>query len=46
MGVDRRVHGNSLIFCRVEPECVVVLHILHGAIDYASILLAGSDELN
>lgn len=46
MGVRRRVHGNYLIFYRAEPERVVVLHILHGAMDYASILFAESDDLN
>lgn len=37
-GVRRRVHGNYLIFYRVEPETVVVVHILHGATDYGAIL--------
>lgn len=37
-GVRRRAHGNYLIFYRVEPEKVVVIHILHGAQDYAAIL--------
>jgi plasmid stabilization system protein ParE len=37
-GVRHRVHGNYLIFYRVEPEKVVVIHILHGAQDYAAIL--------
>lgn len=37
-GVRRRSHGNYLIFYRVEPEKVVVIHILHGAQDYAAIL--------
>jgi len=37
-GVRRRLHGNYLIFYRVEPEQVVVLKILHGAQDYAAIL--------
>ena len=31
MGVQRRGHGNYLIFYRVEVEKVVVIHILHGA---------------
>lgn len=34
-GVRHRVHGNYLIFYRVEGERVVVLHIRHGAMDYA-----------
>ncbi|WP_199556383.1 type II toxin-antitoxin system RelE/ParE family toxin [Sandaracinobacteroides hominis] len=37
-GVRRRVHGDYLIFYRVEAEKVVVLHILHGAQDYGAIL--------
>lgn len=37
-GIRRRVHGNYLIFYRPEPEAVVVLHILHGAMDYAALL--------
>lgn len=37
-GVRRRVHGNYLIFYRVEPRQIVVLHVLHGAQDYAAIL--------
>ncbi|GGP00086.1 type II toxin-antitoxin system RelE/ParE family toxin [Stakelama pacifica] len=37
-GVRRRGHGDYLIFYRVEPDKVVIVHILHGAQDYASIL--------
>lgn len=37
-GVRHRVHGNYLIFYRVESEKVVVLHVLHGAMDYAGLL--------
>jgi plasmid stabilization system protein ParE len=37
-GVRRRVHGNYLIFYRIEREQVVVLHILHGAQDYGATL--------
>ena len=36
--VRRRGHGNYLIFYRVEPEKVVVVHVLHGAQDYTAIL--------
>ena len=36
--VRHRVHGNHLIFYRVGAEAVDVLHILHGATDYAVIL--------
>lgn len=37
-GVRHRVHGQYLIFYRLEPERVTVVHILHGAMDYAAIL--------
>jgi len=37
-GVRHRVHGNYLIFYRVESERVVVIHVLHGAMDYAGLL--------
>ncbi|WP_420493159.1 type II toxin-antitoxin system RelE/ParE family toxin [Sedimenticola hydrogenitrophicus] len=34
----RRPYGNYLIFYQVERERVVVVHVLHGAMDYAAIL--------
>ena len=37
-GVRRRVHGSYLIFYRADATRVVVLHVLHGAMDYAEIL--------
>jgi toxin ParE1/3/4 len=37
-GVRHRMHGNYLIFYRVEREKIVVVHILHGAMDYAGLL--------
>jgi len=37
-GVRRRVHGDYLIFFRVEAEKVVIIHILHGAQNYSTIL--------
>ncbi|MBB3957791.1 type II toxin-antitoxin system RelE/ParE family toxin [Novosphingobium sediminicola] len=39
-GVRRRVHGDYLIFYRVEPGRVVILHILHGAQNYTGILFS------
>lgn len=39
-GIRRRVHGDYLIFYRVEAEQVVIIHVLHGAMDYASILFS------
>ena len=39
LGARRCVHGNYLIFYRVkEKKEVVILHVLHGAMDYAGIL--------
>jgi toxin ParE1/3/4 len=37
-GVRHRLHGNYLIFYRIEREKIVVVHILHGAMDYAGLL--------
>ena len=34
----RHCHGNYLIFYRVEAEAAVVIHIIHGAMDYSRIL--------
>ncbi|MGX5805115.1 type II toxin-antitoxin system RelE/ParE family toxin [Bradyrhizobium sp. Arg314] len=39
--IRRRVHGNYLIFYRVNGEQVVIVHVLHGAMDYAAILFEG-----
>jgi len=40
MGVRHRAHGNYQIFYRTvgEPARIDVLHVLHGARDYAAIL--------
>jgi len=46
LGIRRSVHGNYLIFYRVEPERVVVLHILHGAMDHAAILSSGDVDFD
>jgi plasmid stabilization system protein ParE len=37
-GIRRRVHGSYLIFYRIETERLVVLHVLHGSMDYEPIL--------
>jgi plasmid stabilization system protein ParE len=37
-GIRRRPHGNYLIFYRVRESIVDVLHILHGARNYETIL--------
>jgi toxin ParE1/3/4 len=38
LGVRRRGHGRYLIFYRVDPNAVVIVHVLHGAQDYGEIL--------
>jgi toxin ParE1/3/4 len=43
-GVRRRGYGNYLIFYREGPDGVQILHVLHGARDYAWIVIA-DDEL-
>ncbi|NNU38592.1 type II toxin-antitoxin system RelE/ParE family toxin [Rhizobium sophorae] len=35
-GIRRRIHGNYLIFYRVENAKVVIVHVLHGATDYGA----------
>jgi toxin ParE1/3/4 len=37
-GIRRRVFGNYLIFYRIDRDTIAVLHILHGAMDYATLL--------
>lgn len=37
-GVRHRAMGSYLIFYRVEPGKVVILHVLHGARDYSALL--------
>ena len=37
-GIRRRPHGDYLIFYRIEGERVVILHVLHGAMNYEPIL--------
>jgi len=38
LGIRRRAHGNYLIFYRVGPDLVSVIHILQGARDYEALL--------
>lgn len=40
-GVRHRVHGNYLIFYRDADDAVVILHILHGAMEYSALLEPG-----
>lgn len=37
-GVRRRGHGDYLIFYRIETAKVIIIHILHGAQNYNTIL--------
>jgi plasmid stabilization system protein ParE len=37
-GIRHRAYGNYLIFHRIEEAKVVVIHFLHGAMDYAQLL--------
>lgn len=34
--IRRHVHGNYLIFYRVETGKVIIIHILHGTTDYGA----------
>lgn len=36
--VRRRAYRDYLIFYRASGDCVVIYHVLHGAMDYAAIL--------
>jgi toxin ParE1/3/4 len=38
LGICRRSFGNYLIFYRVGPKAIEVVHILHGARDYERLL--------
>ena len=42
-GIQRKVHGNYLIFYRVWLDAVEILRVLHGARDYARILFSEND---
>lgn len=39
-GIRRRMHGPYLIFYRAEADQVAIVHVLHGAMDYAPLLFA------
>jgi toxin ParE1/3/4 len=39
-GIRCRAVGSYLIFYRVQDDQVVILHIIHGARDYATLLFA------
>ena len=40
-GIRRCVHGNDLIFYRLQPEQIEIIHVLQGARDF-EVLLFGS----
>ena len=40
-GIRRRVHGRYLIFYRIGPGRITILHILNGAMDVEAILFPG-----
>jgi plasmid stabilization system protein ParE len=40
----RKVHGNYLIFFDIGTKTIDVLHILHGARDYAQVIFPGEPE--
>jgi plasmid stabilization system protein ParE len=42
-GIRKAVHGNYLIFYRIAGDNVEVLHILHGAQDWQSMLFDSDD---
>lgn len=41
LGIRRRVHGRYLIFYRLNPERITILHILNGAMDVDAVLFPG-----
>ena len=43
-GIRRKVYGNYLILYRVVSDAVEILHVLHGARDYAQILFDNDDS--
>lgn len=43
-GIRRRPHGNYLVFYRVDGDQAVILHVLHSAMDYATLLFSSEEE--
>jgi len=41
-GIRRRPYRDYLIFCRVEDDPISIVHIMHGAQDYQSLLFPGA----
>ena len=42
LGIRRRPFGNYLIFYRIGPDAIEVVHVLHGARDYEPLLFPES----
>lgn len=40
-GIRRRVVGRYLVFYRIEADRIDILHVLHGAMDYETLLFPG-----
>jgi toxin ParE1/3/4 len=38
LGIRRRLFGQFLIFNRIGSDAIEIIHILHGARDYESLL--------
>jgi toxin ParE1/3/4 len=36
--IRRRVHDRYLIFYRVSADCITILHVLNGAMDFEALL--------
>jgi toxin ParE1/3/4 len=45
-GIRRAVHGHYLIFYRITTEAVEIVHVLHGARDFESILFPETKKKN
>lgn len=43
LGIRSVVHGNHLVFYRVESDRMIVIHVLHGARDYQALLFPDQD---
>ncbi len=42
-GVRRAVHGNYLVFYRLADDCIDIIHVLHGAMNYEPLLFEDGD---
>jgi toxin ParE1/3/4 len=37
LGIRRAVHGNYLVFYRIDQSAVTILRVLHGSMDYSQL---------